>query len=289
MTEFLFEIVHHLMHHSLRLLPFLFVTYLLMGVIDHIASDNTHKIIAKAGKYGPIWGSLFGAFPQCGFSAAASYFYVGRVITVGTLIAIYMSTSDEMLPILISSQVPASKIAKIIITKIFIGMLSGFLIEIIWSWLGQKNKIKKPVEPVKIVSCECCSHQGIIMGALKHTLQTWLFIVLISFIVEIVVHLVGVDTISLIFSDIPVLGELIAGLVGLIPNCAASVVITQLYLDGIIGIGPMMSGLLVSAGVGLLVLFKENHSVRENLIITGLLYTLSISWGVFLETINFTI
>ena len=289
MTEFLFEIVHHLMHHSLRLLPFLFVTYLLMGVIDHIASDNTHKIIAKAGKYGPIWGSLFGAFPQCGFSAAASYFYVGRVITVGTLIAIYMSTSDEMLPILISSQVPASKIAKIIITKIFIGMLSGFLIEIIWSWLGQKNKIKKPVEPVKIVSCECCSHQGIIMGALKHSLQTWLFIVLISFIVEIVVHLVGVDTISLIFSDIPVLGELIAGLVGLIPNCAASVVITQLYLDGIIGIGPMMSGLLVSAGVGLLVLFKENHSVRENLIITGLLYTLSISWGVFLETINFTI
>ena len=289
MTEFLLEIVHHLMHHSLKLLPFLFVTYLLMGIIDHIASDNTHRIIAKAGKFGPIWGSLFGAFPQCGFSAAASYFYVGRVITIGTLISIYMSTSDEMLPILISQQVPATKIVKIILTKIFIGMISGFFIEIIWSWMGQKKKIQKPVEPVKIVSCECCSNKGIIIGSLRHSLQTWIFIVLISFAVEILVHIVGVDTISLIFSDIPVLGELIAGLVGLIPNCAASVVITQLYLDGIIGIGPMMSGLLVSAGVGLLVLYKENHSVRENLIITGMLYTMSIAWGVFLEAINFTI
>ena len=289
MTEILLEIIHHLMLHSLKLLPFLFLTYLVMGVIDHVASDNTHKIIAKAGKFGPIWGSLFGAFPQCGFSAAASYFYVGRVITVGTLIAIYMSTSDEMLPILISSQIPATKIAKIIITKIFIGMLSGFIIEIIWSWLGSKNKITSTSEPVKIVTCECCSHKGIIVSALKHSLHTWAFIVLISFAVEIVVHIVGVNTISLIFSDIPVLGELIAGVVGLIPNCAASVVITQLYLDGIIGIGPMMSGLLVSAGVGLLVLFKENHSLKENLTITGLLYVMSIGWGVFLEAINFTI
>ena len=289
MSEFLLEIIHHLMHHQLRLLPFLFVTYLLMGLIDHVASDKTHRVITKAGKFGPIWGSLFGAFPQCGFSAAASYFYSGRIITIGTLISIYMSTSDEMLPILISSQVPVTKIVKIISTKIFIGMLSGFLIEIIWSWMGQKNKIHTPSKPVKIVSCECCSHQGIILGALKHSLHTWAFIVLISFLMEIIVHLVGVETISLIFSDIPVLGELIAGLVGLMPNCAASVVITQLYLDGIIGIGPMMSGLLVSAGVGLLVLFKENHSMKENLTITGMLYTLSIAWGVFLEAISFTI
>ena len=289
MTEFLLEIVHHMLHHNLRLIPFLFVTYLVMEAFNHIASDNTQKIILKAGRFGPIWGSLFGAFPQCGFSAAASYFYAGRVITMGTLISIYMSTSDEMLPILISRQVPLTVIVKIIVTKIFIGMLSGFIIEFILGWLGQKNKIERKEMPLSHISCECCSNQGIIISAVKHSLHTWIFIVLISLIVEIVVHLVGVNTISLIFSDIPVLGELIAGLVGLIPNCAASVVITELYLDGIIGIGPMMSGLLVSAGVGLLVLFKENKSVKANLFIVGALYIISVFWGVFLEAVNFTI
>ena len=288
MSEFLLEIMHHLMHHSLKLLPFLFVTYLIMGAIEHVASENTHKIIQKAGKFGPIWGSICGAFPQCGFSAAASYFYVGRVITLGTLISIYMSTSDEMLPILISAQVPVSTITKIILVKVAIGMVSGFIVEFFFSWLGKKDKMPKDFVLHNSSSCGCGSDHGIFLGAVKHSLRVWIFIVIISLVIEIIVHTVGEQTISLIFSDIPVLGEMIAGLVGLIPNCGASVVITQLYLDGIIGIGPMMSGLLVSAGVGLLVLYKENHHLHENILITAILYVISVGWGVLIGLLNIT-
>ena len=292
MAEFLTHILHHLMHHSLKLFPFLFVTYLIMGAIEYVASDNTHKIIKKAGRFGPIWGSLFGAVPQCGFSAAASYFYAGRVITLGTLISIYMSTSDEMLPILISEQVPVHVITKIIIMKILIGMASGFLVELLFGWLGKKHTVPADFSVKNHMSFGCgCGPEGhgIFKGALIHSFRIWVFIVAISFVVELLVHGIGEETISLIFSDIPVLGEMIAGLVGLIPNCAASVVITQLYLEGIIGIGPMMSGLLVSAGVGLLVLFKENHHYKENLIIVSILYVFSVSWGVIIDILNITI
>ena len=292
MSELLIHTVSHLIHHSLKLFPFLFITYLIMGALEHVASDNTHKIIKKAGKFGPVWGSLFGAIPQCGFSAAASYFYAGRVITLGTLISIYMSTSDEMLPILISEQVPASIITKIIFLKIVIGMVSGFLIEFLFGWLGKRHKVPEDFSVKTHMSCGCgCDSKdhGIFKGAFIHSLRIWIFIITISFVVELLVHGIGEETISLIFSDIPVLGELIAGLVGLIPNCAASVVITQLYLEGIIGIGPMMSGLLVSAGVGLLVLFKENHHYKENFIIVGILYSFSVFFGVFIEFLNITL
>ena len=288
MEHFLLEITHHLMHHSLKLLPFLFVTYLIMGALERMAGENTHKLIIKAGKVGPIWGSICGAFPQCGFSAAASYFYVGRAITLGTLISIYMSTSDEMLPILISERVPASTIAKIIIVKVLIGMISGFLVEIFFGWLGKKNKMPKDFVLHNSTSCSCKHEHNLFLDALKHSLRVWIFIVIISFGIELIVHAIGEDTVALIFSDIPVLGQMIAGLVGLIPNCGASVVITQLYLDGIIGAGPMMSGLLVSAGVGLLVLYKENHHIHENILITAILYTISIGWGVLFQIFGIT-
>ena len=292
MSELLIHTVSHLIHHSLKLFPFLFITYLIMGALEHVASDNTHKIIKKAGRFGPVWGSLFGAVPQCGFSAAASYFYAGRVITLGTLISIYMSTSDEMLPILISAQVPVHIMTKIIGMKIIIGMASGFLVEFLFGWLGKRHKVPDDFSIKTHMSCGCgcgADDHGIFKGALIHSLRIWLFIIAISFVVELLVHGIGEETISLIFSDIPVLGEMIAGIVGLIPNCAASVVITQLYLEGIIGIGPMMSGLLVSAGVGLLVLFKENHHYKENLIIVGILYAFSVFWGVIIDILNVVI
>lgn len=284
-------IVHvffHVLEEGLSLLPFLFVTYLAMELLQRVAGDRANKAIENAGKVGPLWGSLCGAFPQCGFSAAASYFYVGRVITLGTLISVYMSTSDEMLPILISEQVAPSVIVKIILSKVVIGMISGFIVEILFGWLGRRNKMPEDFVLHNTTSCSCQHGHGILAGAVTHTLQVWIFIFLISFVLGLIMHGFGEEKLSLVFSDIPVLGEAIAGLVGLIPNCAASVVITQLYLDGVIGAGPMMSGLLVSAGVGLLVLFRENKHYKENFMIVGILYVISVGWGVLFDIFNIT-
>lgn len=268
---------------SLRLLPFLFVTYLVMGILERAASARTKDMIKKAGKFGPVWGSLLGAFPQCGFSAAASYFYMGRVLTLGTLMAIYMSTSDEMLPILISQKVEVSVIVKILVVKVIIAMVSGFLIEFLFGWMARKKKVPKEFE-MPGESCSCGA--GLLADAIAHTLKVFFFIFLISLAIGIVIEMMGERGLSQLFSNVPVLGEAVAALVGLIPNCAASVAITQLYLEGIIGPGPMMSGLLVSAGMGLLVLFKENHHKYENVIIALLLYGVSVMWGLVIEILG---
>lgn len=272
---------------SVKLIPFLFLTYLVMGVLEHAASERSKKLIQGAGKVGPIWGGLIGAFPQCGFSAAASYFYIGRVITLGTLISIYMSTSDEMLPILISEKVAGLTIVKIMAAKVLIGMVSGFLVEIFFGWMARRKK--RPLDYDSEPDHDHC-HCGasVIANAVVHTLKVFLFVLLVSFVIGILIYSVGEENIYLLFSNTPVLGEAVAGLVGLIPNCAASVVITQLYLDGIISAGPMMSGLLVSAGVGLLVLFKENTHLRESFSIAAILYVLSVAWGVIIELMGIT-
>lgn len=271
---------------SLKLLPFLFVTYLIMGFFEYAASEKSKKIISKAGRFGPLWGGLLGAFPQCGFSAAASNFYVGRIITLGTLISIYLSTSDEMLPIFISEKVPFYVIIKILATKAVIGMISGFLIEFVFGWLAKRNKTPEGFTLDEDLDCHCGGH--ILGGAIYHTAKVFIFVFAISFVINMLIFFVGEDTLSSVISDVPVLGEMLAGLVGLIPNCAASVVITQLYLEGIIGAGPMISGLLVSAGMGLLVLFEENRHLKENLIIVGILYGISVGWGLLIEVLGIT-
>lgn len=288
MSQFLAEIVHHILHHSLKLFPFLFITYLVMGLIEQMSSAKTHKLIQNAGRVGPVWGSVCGAFPQCGFSAAASYFYVGRVLTLGTLISVYMSTSDEMLPILISERVPVRTIAWIVVTKVMIGMITGFVIELTFGWLRKKERVPVQLSKSQMDPCTgCCDHKkGIVQNAFKHAVQVWIFITIVTLLIEIVVEGIGADMVSSMFSDTPILGEMIAALVGLIPNCGASVVITQLYLEGIIGTGPMLSGLLVSAGVGLLVLFKENKNTRENIWITAILYVSSVLWGVLFQALG---
>ena len=279
------EILTDALKDSLKLIPFLFLTYLAMGFLERAAGVRAKDRIKKAGKLGPVWGSFLGAVPQCGFSVAASYFYMSRILTLGTLMAIYMSTSDEMLPILISEKVEVSVILRILGTKIAIAVISGFLIEFLFGWLARWKKVPREFE-LSEERCSCGT--GIVTDAAGHTLKVFFFIFIISLAIGSAIHFIGEEGLTRIFSDIPVVGEAVAALVGLIPNCAASVVITQLYLDGIIGSGPMMSGLLVSAGMGLLVLFKENHHKHENLIIAGLLYAVSVAWGVVIEVLGIT-
>ncbi len=232
---------------SLKLLPFLFVAYLILEYIEHKISDKSKEKIKKSGKFGPIIGSLFGIFPQCGFSVAATNFYAARVITLGTLIAVYLSTSDEMLPILISKAAPINVIIGLLAIKFVLGMFYGFLIDL---FLRIKNKNK--VEEERIVDlCEeehCHCEKSLIKSAIKHTINIFVYIFILTLIVNIIVEFIGEETLSQIMSKSKLLEPIISSLIGLIPNCASSVIITQLYLSGIISFGSVVAGLLVNSG-----------------------------------------
>lgn len=256
-----------------------------MELLESRIGEKAQARIKTAGKVGPLWGGILGAFPQCGFSAAASSLYAGRVITVGTLIAIYLSTSDEMLPIFISEAVSPMIIVKIIGMKMVIGMITGFLVEFLLH-----RALKKQDQEVDIHHfCEqehCNCGRGALASACSHTIKITIFIFLISAVINILIAWIGEAQLAGIFQNIPILGHLIAGVVGLIPNCAASVVITQLYLEEIISLGTMMSGLLVGAGVGLLILFRLNRNIRENLTILGILYAAGVIWGIVIDAVG---
>ena len=264
---------------SLKLLPFLFVTYLALEFLEHKTGEKTAGWIARAGKLGPLYGGLCGMIPQCGFSAAASNLYAGRVITLGTLLAVFLSTSDEMLPIFLSQQVAVGRILKILLFKAVVGIFWGFLLDRVW--------MRKRKEPLKIAEfCEnenCGCHESIWKGAFWHTVQVFIFIFLITLVLNGLLAFLGEDVFAHGILAKPGIGVFLAGLVGLIPNCGASVVLTQLYLDGLITFGAAMAGLLVGAGVGLLVLFRVNHRGKENLQIVGILYTMGVVTGLILE------
>lgn len=283
------EILEHTIEDSVKLIPFLFLTYLLMEFIEHKTKEKTKETIKKSGKFGPLIGAILGIIPQCGFSVSATNFYSARVITLGTLIAVYLSTSDEMLPIFLSEGVAVDIILKILAIKLIIGMIAGFLIDLV---INLKNKGKN-VESDKIVDlCEkehCHCEHGIFKSALKHTANIFIFIFLITFVINIAIHIIGEDNIARVMLDRPILGPIISGIIGLIPNCASSVIITQMYLENIISVGTMISGLLVGAGVGLAVLFRTNKGIKENIRITVLLYSIGVISGIILELIGLNI
>ena len=282
------EILEDAIIDSVKLIPFLFLTYLLMEYIEHKTKEKTKETIKKSGKYGPFIGALLGIVPQCGFSVSATNLYAARVITLGTLIAVYLSTSDEMLPIFLSEGVAIDIILKILAIKLIIGMIAGFLIDFV-----MRLKNKGNTEKEKIIDlCEkehCHCEHGIFKSALKHTINIFIFIFVFTLIINLVIHLIGEENIAGFMLDRPILGPILSGIIGLIPNCASSVIITQMYLTNIISIGTMIAGLLVSAGVGLAVLFRINKGVKENIKITILLYAIGVVSGILLELIGLNI
>lgn len=368
MSELLIHVIEHTLEHSISIVPFLFLTYLAMEYIEHKAEDRVQHMIKKAGPFGPVIGAVAGAVPQCGFSTAASNLYAGRVITLGTLMAIYLSTSDEMLPILLSNKVGAVVIFKLLGIKVVIGMLAGLLIDAVMRGRHKKRVCGMEHEsgdrkhgyehshgehsrefdheehnhsahehrdhdhdhshdhgnhnhdhdhdhrnhshdhehshehdhsdhhhhnhtPIHEL-CEqehCHCERGVFVSAVVHTVKIFLYILVITFVLNAVIELVGEDTLSGLLLNRPVVGPLIAGIVGLIPNCASSVVITQLFLSGTLGLGSMMAGLLVNAGVGVLVLFRVNRRVKENLKIVALLYVIGVVSGIILDLLPIVI
>lgn len=266
---------------TLKLIPFLFITYLVMEWVEHRTSDHTKIAIRKAGRLGPLVGGVLGVIPQCGFSAAAASLYAGRVITAGTLIAVFLSTSDEMLPILLSERAGIGFITKVLIVKALYGVIAGFLVDFLFRKLNER-RIGVGIHGI-CTQEHCHCEKGIVRSALKHTVSITFFILLISIALNILLTIVGTENLSNLVLNQPVIGEVLAGLIGLIPNCAASIALTQLYLEGIMSAGAMVSGLMVGAGVGLLVLFRTNRHTRQNIQLTILLYILGVAGGLIVQ------
>lgn len=323
---------------TLYLIPFLFVVYLAMEWLEHKAGKASQETIQRAGAAGPAIGALLGVVPQCGFSAAASTLYAGRVITLGTLIAVFLSTSDEMLPIFIAEQVSPVVIAEILGLKLLIGMVMGFVIDAILRIARRDNEKLRIHELCEQDHCECsgecttcqenpeltyehdqvleececehhhhhdhgeehhhdeceCEHHHahqhtgshIVKSALKHTAQVTLFIFAVSLVINLVLLIVGEDVLGEFVASNEAFSVFAAALVGLIPNCAASVAIAQLYLEGVLGAGAMMAGLLSGAGIGLLVLVRSNRRFVQNLQIIGILWVTSVVWGLVVSLLG---
>ncbi len=262
---------------SVKILPFLFGAYLLIELLETVSEEKTVALVHKAGKWGSVIGGTLGVIPQCGFSAATANLYAGGIITRGTVLAVFLSTSDEMLPIFISRSVPLPLILKVLGYKLVVGVIVGLLVDSF-----EKHEEREHIHDL----CEqegCNCEDGIFKSALRHTIKIFGFLLLVNFLVSLAVETVGTERLAGFILNKPVIGPLLSGLIGLIPNCAASVVITELYLQGGMTAGAMLAGLLVGSGVGILVLCRMNKDWKDNLKTIGLLYAAGVAFGCIAE------
>lgn len=281
MSEFIEEVLKDTLIDGIKLIPFLFVAFLIIELLEH--KLNSKKIITKSGKFGPFFGSILGAFPQCGFSVLGTNLYSTRIITLGTLISIYLSTSDEMIPIMISQDIDISVVLKIIGIKVIVGMLFGFIIDL----LLRKKEDMKIKDCCEDENCHC--EKGLIHSTLHHTISIFLFILIASLLINTTLFFLGEEFLQKLFLKDSIFSPFISSLVGLIPNCASSVVITELYLNSALTFGSLMSGLLTGAGVGILVLFRTNKNIKENVLILLTIYGIGVVIGILFDLIGVVI
>lgn len=285
------ETLLHALLHALKdtatVLPFLYLTFLLMEFLEHRAGGRMTRFLRRSGRFGPAIGAVLGAVPQCGFSSSVASLYAGRVVSLGTLMAIFLSTSDEMIPVALAHLRDGGGtvlwIFKVLLIKVVLGMAVGFAVDLLF-----RRRQEADVEDLcKEEGCHC--ERGIFLSALFHTLHVALFLFLVNLVLGGVVEFVGEDTLKAAFRSIPVVGQMISAAIGLIPNCAASVVITELYFDGVITAGTMLAGLLSGGGVGILVLFRTNrHHKKENLLILLSLFVLGALLGTLYDLLPFS-
>ncbi len=271
MTEFLLD--------NLLLLPFLFVTYLALEMMEARAGGALERSLGRTRRFGPLFGALSGVFPQCGFSAAAASLYAGGAITAGTLIAVFLSTSDELIPVFISEKVPLSLLLKIVSVKVVAGVAVGFAVNVVLKMLGKGGAQLHVDELCAHSRCSCKERKGVFVPALVHTAEIFFFILIISGAVELTLHYVGEDGLRGLILNRPWAGEAIAGLLGFIPNCAVSVTGAQIYLKDGMSAGALMAMSLTGSGVGLLVLFRTNRHWKANLAIMAVLYVAGVVLG----------
>ena len=264
---------------TLLLLPFLFVTYLVLETVEAKAGGALEKFLERARSVGPLAGALAGAIPQCGVSAAAASFYAGGVVTVGTLMAVFLSTSDELIPVLISKQVPVGLMVKIVALKVAAAIIIGFAVNGVLSFMRHIRREVSVHELCEHSHCSCSEHRGILVPALIHTAEIFGFIVIVSGAIELAIHFFGEESLMHLKLTQPVIGPLIAGALGLIPNCAVSVAGAELYCTGAMSSGALMASSFTGSGLGLLVLFRTNRNLKENLAILASVYLIGTILG----------
>ena len=264
---------------TLLLLPFLFGTYLVLETVESHAGGALERFLERARAVGPLAGGLAGAIPQCGVSAASASFYAGGVVTVGTLLAVFLSTSDELIPVLISKQVPVALMVKIVLLKVAAGVLVGFSANAVLTCARHFRRAVSVHELCEHSHCSCREHAGIVVPALIHTAEIFCFIVLVSGAIELCLHFFGEESLNALRLNAPVTGELIAGALGLIPNCAVSVAGAELYCKGAMSAGALMASSFTGSGLGLIVLFRTNRNLKENLAILATVYVVGVLLG----------
>ena len=270
---------------TLKLLPYLFIAFLLLEFLEHKLSKKNEKLLEKNQKFGPIVGGVLGALPQCGFSAMASSLFSSRVITMGTLIAVFLSTSDEMLPIMISERASVGEILPILGFKIVVGVVVGIVVDLLFS----RKREKHPDHTREEIHHMCldedcdCEHENIFVSSLKHTLKIAFFVLVANLVINLVIYWIGEDTLSSILLTDHIYTKFLASLVGLIPNCASSVILTELYLSNLVTLGTLLAGLLTGSGLGILLLFRSNKNMKENFSILGIIYFVGVIVGVVVD------
>lgn len=281
---------------TLRLIPFLFVTYLAMEALEHMGGERVQAIVERSGKAGPAVGALLGAIPQCGFSAMAATLYAGRVVTAGTLVAVILSTSDEMVPVFLAHQEPVGRLLAIMAVKVVVAVVAGLLADAaLRAWHRAGDGRPHISELCERAGCHCdeadegADHGhghdhghgrwAVVRSAAVHTVQVGVWILAVTFVFGLVIEAVGTDALAALLGSHPVRATFVTALVGLIPNCGASVVISELYLEGVLSTGPMLAGLLSSGGVGLLVLWRTNAGAAQNAAVSALVYGVSVVVG----------
>ena len=281
------ELVLHTALHTLldtaKMLPFLFGVYLLIEYLEHKASEKMEKAVAKLGTFGPVGGAVLGCIPQCGFSVAVSNLYAGRLVSIGTLLAVFIATSDEAIPILLANPQKAGDILKLILAKIIIALLFGFVADFLVKLLKKWGKFKD--EPNDLCENCGCEEKGILHSAIIHTLQIFAFLFAVSFVFGLVIELLGEETINSLLMSGSVFQPFLSALIGLVPNCAPSVILTELYISGSLSFGSVIAGLSTGAGLGLVVLYKTNKNLKQNIIITASLYLAGALSGMIIDLI----
>ena len=264
---------------TLKLLPYLLVTFLVLEFIEHKLNKKNQQVLEKNKRLGPLFGGLLGALPQCGFSSMAANLFSARVITMGTVIAVFLSTSDEMLPIMLSEKTDIKVLLGIVGFKVIVGIIIGFIIDLIYRKKLEKEEIKELCEHDH---CHC-KEKNIFISSIVHTLKIGLFVLIANLLINIIIYKVGEDTVSSILLNKNILTYFASSLIGLIPNCAGSVIITELYLSKLITLGTLLSGLLTGSGLGILLLFRTNKNLKENLSILGIIYFIGVLIGIIVD------
>lgn len=266
---------------ALKTLPFLFVAYLVIEFLEHRAAEKFALWLTKFGKAGSFVGALLGVVPQCGFSVVAANLYANRIITGGTLLAVFLSTSDEAIPVLLSHPESAGRILPLILSKVLLATVAGLVLD--YSGVLKTSKADSEAVVEEHSHCHTEGHNGILKSALHHTLETFLFLVLVMLVLNFVIYFIGEETLGRFLMSGSVFQPLLAGLVGLIPNCAASVVIAELFAQGALSFGSAVAGLSAGSGLGLLVLFRADIDKSECVRIAVLLFSISVLTGMVLQ------